>query len=91
MKKYLVNLKGGHMSAKLFREAREDFGLAHGDLLDIAEGDCEEYDEDCVIDKYCEPWYYFEPVVGYSLNEKYFAEKVMPIFAEILKSEIGIY
>lgn len=42
-----------------------------------------------VWDKYSTPWDCFETVEGYSPDAKYLAEKVMPIFADILKNELA--
>ena len=42
-----------------------------------------------VWDKYSHPWDCFETVEGYSPDAKYLAEKVMPIFADILKNELA--
>lgn len=70
-------------------EARTLWNIVDGIDYNSAEG-CQRqlYDNNIVWEKYCEPWYYFEPVVGYSPNERYFAKEVMPIFAEIIKKEV---
>lgn len=70
-------------------EARELWNIIDSIDYYSAEGCQRElYDNKIVWEKYCEPWDYFETVVGYSPSEKYFAKEVMPLFAEILKKEL---
>lgn len=45
-------------------------------------------DSDIINEFYTEPWEDFIPVVGYDPDAIYFAKKVMPMFAEIIKKEI---
>lgn len=91
-KKRILSDRRGHNidSVELSKEeARQlwDY-IEHIDYYSAEGCQRELYDNKMIWEKYCEPWYFFEPVVSYSPSEIYFAKEVMPIFADILKKEI---
>lgn len=47
------------------------------------------YESDVVNKYYCEPWFYFEVVQGFSPQAHAFADIIMPILGEIIKKEIA--
>ena len=47
------------------------------------------YESDIVCKHYCEPWYQFDVVHGFSPQAHAFADIIMPILGEIIKKEIS--
>ena len=89
-KKKIIEDRRGNGDVDLTQEqARELWDIVNEIEFYSAEGCQRElYDNKIVWDLYCEPWYYFETIVGHSPNARFFAKEVMPMFAEIIKKEI---
>lgn len=86
----IIELRRGNDCIK--EQAREAWDFLH-DLDDYSSDERliqEKIYESEEIKAICpdEPWYTFETIMEYSLDAIYFAEKIMPMFAEILKEEI---
>jgi len=47
------------------------------------------YESDIVCSHYCEPWYQFDCVEGFSPQAHAFADIIMPILGEIIQKEIS--